>query len=606
MKIYGNIFNIAFAAISACMAFSCTPKEEVEFVLDGDKIEMGAEGGTVSIKVSSPGSWIARTSEPWVTVSPANGNGTQVCQVIVDSALVLLSEEPSREAVITIQNPDLDNRTISVVQKNYGYSVTLDNDEVSIPDYITLEERHFDVKVTSNVKFKVNLLNADNTPSDDVWVTADEENPELELTKGARPRNVTLRFNWDINQNSSDRTGKLVFVPVNDNGDEITVTQDQVSRMDTLLITQSSAAPKPKDLRAADSTALVAIARSLGIWSAWDTSERMERWSNVILWETGENRGRVRYARFFMFNTDDGIPYQVSWLNAAEELVFYSNENNNLREDIILGDAITELGQLKRLTLSAYGLDDGSLSDKFYTSFPELEFLDLSSNNFSKIPEGINKENFPKLRVFRMTNNQRLTTYDLNNVPVKDPETFADEYGGLFRENLESEIAGSGFPARFLLWDKLDTLALTLNFLQGNLPTDTQIADYMLKKEGAATYWDAEEAQIADSTGVYGQTFFTDNNVPKVFPNLESFSINLNRFSGELSPDNHKWLFYHPKLDRWDPYVLIFNQEGTDFNGNAATFTGIPVDIDEYGEWPDYYVVYSNKIYSPTYTPPAE
>ena len=145
MKIYGNIFNIAFAAISACMAFSCTPKEEVEFVLDGDKIEMGAEGGTVSIKVSSPGSWIARTSEPWVTVSPANGNGTQVCQVIVDSALVLLSEEPSREAVITIQNPDLDNRTISVVQKNYGYSVTLDNDEVSIPDYITLEERHFDV-----------------------------------------------------------------------------------------------------------------------------------------------------------------------------------------------------------------------------------------------------------------------------------------------------------------------------------------------------------------------------------------------------------------------------------------------------------------------------
>lgn len=606
MKIYGNIFNIAFAAISACMAFSCTPKEEVEFVLDGDKIEMGAEGGTVSIKVSSPGSWIARTSEPWVTVSPANGNGTQVCQVIVDSALVLLSEEPSREAVITIQNPDLDNRTISVVQKNYGYSVTLDNDEVSIPDYITLEERHFDVKVTSNVKFKVNLLNADNTPSDDVWVTADEENPELELTKGARPRNVTLRFNWDINQEPSGRTGKLVFVPVNDNGDEITVTQDQVSRMDTLLITQSSAAPKPTDLRAADSTALVAIARSLGIWSAWDTSERMERWGNVILWETGENRGRVRYARFFMFNTDDGIPYQVSWLNAAEELVFYSNENNNLREDIILGDAITELGQLKRLTLSAYGLDDGSLSDKFYTSFPELEFLDLSSNNFSRIPEGINKENFPKLRVFRMTNNQRLTTYDLNNVPVKDPETFADEYGGLFRENLESEIAGSGFPARFLLWDNLDTLALTLNFLQGNLPTDTQIADYMLQKEGEATYWNAEEAQIADSTGVYGQTFFTDNEVPKVFPNLESFSINLNRFSGELSPDNHKWLFYHPKLDRWDPYVLIFNQEGTDFDGNAATFTGIPVDIDEYGEWPDYYVVYSNKIYSPTYTPPAE
>ena len=164
------------------------------------------------------------------------------------------------------------------------------------------------------------------------------------------------------------------------------------------------------------------------IWSAWDTSERMERWGNVILWETGENRGRVRYARFFMFNTDDGIPYQVSWLNAAEELVFYSNENNNLREDIILGDAITELRQLKRLTLSAYGLDDGSLSDKFYTSFPELEFLDLSSNNFSKIPEGINKENFPKLDIAELSKKKVLTLRDAQKTAIANNPDYIAAY----------------------------------------------------------------------------------------------------------------------------------------------------------------------------------
>ena len=61
--------------------------------------------------------------------------------------------------------------------------------------------------------------------------------------------------------------------------------------------------------------------------------------------------------------------------------------------------------------------------------------------------------------------------------------------------DMKSEIAGSGFPARFLLWDKLDTLALTLNFLQGNLPTDTQIADYMRQKEGAAT-WVASKSAL--------------------------------------------------------------------------------------------------------------
>ena len=83
--------------------------------------------------------------------------------------------------------------------------------------------------------------------------------------------------------------------------------------------------------------------------------------------------------------------------------------------------------------------------------------------------------------------------------------------------------------------------------------------------------------------------------------------MNLNRFHGTLSPETHKWLLYHPKLDWWDPYVMFYNQEGTDFDGNAAQFTGVPVSFEDYGdEWPSYYGVYYNKEFSPTYTPPAD
>ena len=77
--------------------------------------------------------------------------------------------------------------------------------------------------------------------------------------------------------------------------------------------------------------------------------------------------------------------------------------------------------------------------------------------------------------------------------------------------------------------------------------------------------------------------------LPKVLPNTSFFAINFNRFTGVL-PD---WLLYHPRLDQWVPYSLIFSQEGKSKDGKNAGFVNEPVSLDY------YYDIYKNKKYNP-------
>ena len=601
-----NIFTkITVLCVAAAVSFACRQNEQIDFNLDSDNLEIGAEGGIRRINVSASGAWTASANVPWITISPANGNGSQECQIIVDSTIYYLADEASRSGVVTIMESETsDSRDINVKQAGYGYSITLEEDEIDIPEYDVLSDRWFDVKVKSNVKFDLAFKDKAGEVID--WIEADEDNPELELTKGARPRSVTLRFDWEINQHDEDRIAKIEFVPVDDNGAPIAYNPSNVARIDTVKVTQTSAEPIVENTRQGDSTSLVAISRALNVWSGgWDTTQPMEMWSDVILWEnTGDRQkdGRVRYVRFFMFNTEDGLPYQVRYLTAAEEIVFYSNENNTLRKDIDLGEDICQLGQLKRLTISAYGLDDNSIPESFYTSFPDLEYLNLSSNNFTAIPEGINPVNFPKLHAFMMSNNQRSLVYDTQNAAVNNDEQFAEKYAGLFNENKnpENADAGGGLPLRFLRWEKLDTLQLSLNYLQGELPTDSYLlshnfepwtADYKLIDEEGE-----EILNVADSLKGGNPEFFQTRSIPRVLPRLKSLAINLNRFTGALP----NWILYHPNLDLWDPYTLLFNQEGRDREGTTAGFSGTPSNLNY------YYDVYGNKKYDPDNAPSDE
>lgn len=567
MKTSYKTILIALAALS--LAACRQPAADTPFALESDKLETGPEGGSYSLEVSSPGAWTASANVPWITVSPANGRGSAKCTIAVDTTLLYAASAPSREGVVRIQRSgeSNENREITVVQSSYGYVLALSEPEVTIPEFAALDRRYFDVQVSSNVDFRVRISYEG---EEDGWLSNDSYS--VSLSRGARPRSSSVRFRWEVNPIPEGRNATIEFVPVDSEGNEIADNGSNFTRLDRLSLMQSPAEAVEANTRRGDSTALVAIARAMDVWASWDPSERMDLWSDVELWEdTGDPDldGRVRYARFFLFNTDDGIPYQVQYLTAAEELVFYSNENAFLRRDIDLGSYITKLSQLKRLTIAAYGID--SLSDGF-TNLSNLEYLNLSGNNFDGVPEILTPENFPRLHALSLTNNQRYMVYDISNVSVAEAD-FAQQYAGLYRENYreENQVGDAakmdGMPLRLLRWSRLDTLELSLNYIQGELPSNQDLID-----KGWSEFYTEQEIFAVDTlySGLAG--------TPKVLPNAKRLAINLNRLSGELPA----WVLYHPNLNLWDPFTLVFTQEGRDRDGTTAAFTNLPLNLDYY------------------------
>lgn len=525
---------ITFLSIAVFLTACVNPNPEEVFGVDADNIQIGPAGGKMEINVSSSGNWVAMTESPWISVSPANGRGSVECTVSIDSTLVV----EQRIGVVRIHNLDTDEKQdFSVIQHGYEYQIVLEKPEVSIKEYDEFDSRYFEVKVKSNVEFDVVL-----PAGAEKWLSYSKS--DLVLDRGARPRSTVVRFDWKVNSRDSKRVADVMFKPVED---------VVMGRHDGLKIVQNAAETIPVDTPAGDSLAILAVNRALGGFIEWETSERMEHWSNVAVWKNGPDKGRIRSVQFFMFNIQEEIPYEIQYLTAAEEIIIYSNANHFLKS-LDTGEHITKLVNLKRLTLGAYGLT--SLHPDF-KNLKNLEYLDLSSNNFQKIPDIINPENFPNLRALVMNACQRYTIYDLSN----------DD-----RENVGGLIDEPKFPERLLKWNALDTIRLSVNFLQGELPA-------MSNHEK----WTAEEVNACDTLPeiLIG--------LPKVLPETNFFAINYNRLTGEL-PD---WLLYHPKLDIWYPYSLIFNQEGKAEDGTSAGFSNEPVSLDY------YYEHYKNKKNNP-------
>ena len=93
----------SYIAVSLCafaLAGCSDDDRKIGVTVDGDAIEIGAEGGTRNIKVTADDAWIATTNDPWITISPANGRGSAQCRIIIDSAL---RNEP-RQGIVRIQN----------------------------------------------------------------------------------------------------------------------------------------------------------------------------------------------------------------------------------------------------------------------------------------------------------------------------------------------------------------------------------------------------------------------------------------------------------------------------------------------------------------------
>mgnify|MGYP002519135841 FL=1 len=548
MKIYTRIFIVIAALVSIV---ACVNEPKVEFGLDTTDIQVGPEGGVRTIKVSSSENWVASTQQPWITISPANGRGTVECKVMIDSTLKF---DEVREGKVYI-NGESDSQSFTVRQQGFQYQIIPSELEKNIADYAAFGSRSFEITVKANVDFKVKV--PDNAAN---WLKPTKR--ALVLDRGSRPREVTVKFDWQVNSMPMERIAEVEFVPVE------TV---QMGRNDGLKVVQKAALPIPVGTVEGDSLALLAVNRSLGVWTEFETSERIENWTGIEVWKTKDERnGRVKSAQFAAFTTKEGIPYEIQYLTAMEELFVFGNSNTFLIKELDCGPYVCMLPQLRRLTIGAYGL---TKLHKDFTNLKNLEYLSLESNNFQTIPSELNEENFPKLTALILNANARYTVMDLSN------DT---------RENIGGFVEEEGFPVRMLLWDNLDTLRLSVNYLQGKLPSDEEMVQILSEKNGSVEYWRNSDMNIKDSIAV-GNTFFEENDVPKVIPEMDFFAINLNRLYGELP----NWILYHPKLDQWYPDLLIWSQEGRAKDGNKAGFSNAPTNMNY------YYDIFVNKKYNP-------
>ena len=538
-------YILIMAAMLVAMA-ACTKSQTVDFGTDRRTIQVGANGGVEKVQISSDDAWVATvgmqedgTPNPWITVSPANGRGSVTCDIKIDSALTV---QP-RSAVVTIQNVATNSlQRIAINQDGYTYKLEVDNKNVEVKKYAEFGKRYFDVVVKTNFDFEVKI-----PQSAQHWVEQEpasklSEAYQLDLNRGVRPREVKVRFNWKINNSAEVRLADIEFKPKK---------SIDIAHSDILSVAQEAAEPIIPDTRAGDSLALLNIANTMQCWNSYDTSVSMDSWSGITSWEERmagckpEWVGRVKRMEIFLCNAYEGLPYEIRYLTAAEEIYIFSNENSMLKS-INLGEDILELKNLKRLTVGAFGLSE--LPSNF--AMPNLEYLDLGSNNFQRIPEVINPTNLPKLRALVMNAQQRHAVSDLSNTVYS-----AEQLGGLIEEDK--------FPERLLLWG-LDTLVLSVNYLHGELPSFEGRSDVPV--------WSEAEVIAADTLPreLIG--------VPKIMPTTKTFRINHNRLSGEIP----QWLMMHPALDWWVPFSLVFPQEGRYSDGTKAGFSNEPPRLVEY------------------------
>ena len=553
MKMRNYILILAMAAmVAVACTKDSTSSSNVKVDVDRSEIEIGASGGVEKVKISAAGQWVASLglNTPWITISPANGRGPVTCDFIVDSALTV----ERRKGVVTIKHLDSgEERKITISQDGYQYRVEVDKTDVEVKKFAEFGKRYFDVTVKTNFAFDVVI-----PESAKHWISREPasrltEAYQLNLDRGVRPREVKVRFNWKINNSAEVRLADIKFVPK--------ASSIEVAHSDILSVAQEAAEPIIPETRSGDSLALLNIANTMQCWNSYDTSVSMDSWSGITLWEERmegcrpEWVGRVKRVEIFLCNSYEGLPYEVQYLTAADEIYIFSNENSMLKS-LDIGEHILPLTNLKRLTVGAFGLS--SVPENF--AMPNLEFLDLGSNNFQKIPEQINPTNFPKLRALVMNAQQRHAVSDLSNTVHS-----VEQLGGLIEEET--------FPERLLLWQSaegkcLDTLVLSVNYLHGALPSFEGRSDVPV--------WTEAEVIAADTLPreLIG--------VPKVMPTTKTFRINHNRLSGEIP----QWLMMHPALDWWVPFSLVFPQEGRFSDGTKAGFSNEPPSlVDYYTKW---------------------
>lgn len=550
-KIMKRIFPMLLCVVLMAPFVSCSDDDGDEafasLAVDKEVVTFAAEGGSERLFVQSAGSWVAVASEPWLMVSPANGVGAAECVVTVDSSLV----SGVRRATVRFAAGG-ESATLEVNQTGFGKVVASKDSAIVVEASAKMDERFCKAEITANVSFGVQIEYPD---GGDEWLSVREF--DFEPDRGARPRTLTLYFDWKMNVEPRERVALVNFIPLNED--------DELDAPATLIINQK-AALRIEDNRAGDSLALLTIFERLNCMSdPWDTGENMRNWRDVVLWEASDEAlpapeavGRVRSVEFFIFNTEESIPQEIKYLKYVESLSVSSNVNTMLKS-IKLGPEVCGLKHLKHLTLFSYGLTE--LPEEFVQLGAKLETLDLSANNFTAVPAVLTQENFPKLTYLNLVANRRWGARDL-----REASTYENGIG------LHFNTASDNTLHRLLMWDKLEYLLLSNNFIEGSLP------DFTPGEDGVRAYTQAD----VDAFGGDTIQYLADNNIPRILPNAKQLSLNLNFFTGSLP----QWLLYHPRLLDWFPELLIFNQQeqGKNSLGEVVRFDNAPTNFEYYYE----------------------
>ena len=546
-----KLYKIALGLIVCFPFVACNDDDDksANFSLDKSEITFGAEGGADVLLVESNDNWTVSVSEPWLSVSPASGTGNAACRVVVDSSLV----NEMRTASVRFTPSVMPAMAVTVKQMGYGKMIVPESSEISIESSAKMEERYFETTVTTNVKFSVEI---DHFGAEE-WLTS--ESVSVELDKGARPRTAKLRFDWKMNTVPQERVAEIKLIPEN---------EDSALVEPAVISVIQKPALKIEDNRAGDSIALVVIYERMNCWNdAWDTSENIQHWNGVTLWEAADEEivsgevpqaavGRVRAVQYSFLNTKETVPAEIRHLKYLESLSISSNVNTMLL-NIELGSEICELEYLKYLTLFSYGIV--SLPDDFVKLGNSLVALDLSANNFTEIPAILTQENFPKLKSLSFVASRRWNVTDLRK---------KDEYeDGL---GLHINASTDNVFRRLFLWENLEELAFSNCYIEGELP------NFTVGEEGVVAYTQKD----VDAWGGDTIQYLADNEMPKILPNCTMLRLNLNFLTGDL-PD---WLLYHPHFLDWAPDLLIFNQQEKGLNsaGEAVRFDNEPKTFDYY------------------------
>ena len=565
--------------LSAAFITACTDDDDddqaIAFGLSTEELVFPENGGTESVTITAANTWNINANASWLKITPANGMGSGEFTVSADASVLA---EP-RTASIRIEASGEMPKTIKLTQMGYQLGVYPSTTDTLIENSALKDKRFFELSVVTNVRFSVEIKEAilDESGNDTgemgekaKWLSTTYKEKDLNLDYGQRPVAAKLRFDWNVNVEDQKRAAKIAFKFTDNDGNP----------QETVVTVTQKAAPTITDNRAGDSLALLIISERLNVMSPWDGSRNMRYWNGVKLWENTDQevkdnpqmKGRVRSVLFSMFHTEESVPAEVTHLKYVETLEFFSNVNNGLKS-IKLGNEVCQLEYLKNLRLDAYGLTELPDINELKKLGDKLEVLSLSSNNFNKIPAVLNKEILPNLKVLKMNANRRRDV-------VSDLTTLDKDKDGLYLD-LNSYADKRRFM-EILAWE-LDTLQLSNNYIEGELPTDKDLSD-----SGLFDLYTEEDIKASHNTGDKKDELPEILvGTPKVMFKTKGFTVNLNYLHGEIP----NWVLLHPQMADWNSFTFIFTQEDAkcDTKGNLPGFVNIPKDFEE------YYKLYPNK-----------